>query len=254
MIKFFRKIRQKLLSDLPAGEAGNKFSKYMLYAIGEIVLVVIGILIALQINNWNENRINRQKEAIYLTELKKALEGDLRGEFVPADMRYASILKGAEKTMNLIENEVPVPSDSSAIYFWEFAKPEWDFVFNMGAFENLKSIGMDIVSNDSIRSRISALYSYSYPNIREVNQNYIRYFDVQVSPLLYSNFKLSRNQNFTKSELEILKSNIQIFNTLKLLRVRRIFLHKMLIIPVRKEVEALIDAIEIELDKLEYII
>ena len=49
MIKFFRKIRQRLLSE-------NKFSKYLFYAIGEIVLVVIGILIALQINNWNENR------------------------------------------------------------------------------------------------------------------------------------------------------------------------------------------------------
>ncbi|MFT7066002.1 MAG: hypothetical protein ACJAUO_001580, partial [Sediminicola sp.] len=49
MIKFFRKIRQKMLTE-------NKFSKYLLYAIGEIILVVIGILIALSINNWNENR------------------------------------------------------------------------------------------------------------------------------------------------------------------------------------------------------
>jgi hypothetical protein len=49
MIKFFRKIRQQLLIE-------NKFSKYLLYAIGEIVLVVIGILIALSINNWNEKR------------------------------------------------------------------------------------------------------------------------------------------------------------------------------------------------------
>lgn len=56
MIKFFRRIRQNLLSEnLPSGQAG-KFSKYMLYAIGEIVLVVIGILIALSINNWNEER------------------------------------------------------------------------------------------------------------------------------------------------------------------------------------------------------
>ena len=49
MIKFFRKTRQKLLQE-------NRFSKYMLYAIGEIILVVIGILIALQVNNWNEER------------------------------------------------------------------------------------------------------------------------------------------------------------------------------------------------------
>tara|TARA_R110001632_G_scaffold54410_9_gene133342 strand:+ start:1623 stop:2381 length:759 start_codon:yes stop_codon:yes gene_type:complete len=58
MIKFFRRFRQRLIfENLPSGQAG-KFSKYLLYAIGEIILVVIGILIALQINNWNENRKN----------------------------------------------------------------------------------------------------------------------------------------------------------------------------------------------------
>lgn len=49
MIKFFRKIRKQLLTE-------NRFSRYFVYAIGEIVLVVIGILIALQLNNWNEIR------------------------------------------------------------------------------------------------------------------------------------------------------------------------------------------------------
>ncbi|PTL99430.1 MAG: hypothetical protein DA407_16790 [Bacteroidetes bacterium] len=62
MIKFFRHIRKSLLME-------NKTSKYFKYAIGEIVLVVIGILIALQINNWNENRISRNKEKLLLKEL-----------------------------------------------------------------------------------------------------------------------------------------------------------------------------------------
>jgi len=55
MLKFFRKIRKDLLSD-------GKTGKYLKYAIGEIVLVVIGILIALQINNWNENRKDARME------------------------------------------------------------------------------------------------------------------------------------------------------------------------------------------------
>jgi len=58
MIKIFRKIRQNLLME-------NKTGKYFKYAIGEIILVVIGILIALQINNWNENRKNKITEADY---------------------------------------------------------------------------------------------------------------------------------------------------------------------------------------------
>lgn len=63
MINFFRTIRQKMLSE-------NKFSKYLLYAIGEIILVVIGILIALSINNWNDHG----KEILKKNNLLKALK------------------------------------------------------------------------------------------------------------------------------------------------------------------------------------
>jgi len=70
MISFFRKIRQTLLAE-------NKFGKYLLYAIGEIILVVIGILIALQINNWNQQRIEGEKEKVYLKNIKRDLQYQL---------------------------------------------------------------------------------------------------------------------------------------------------------------------------------
>lgn len=63
MIKFFRTIRQKMLNE-------NKFSKYLIYAIGEIILVVIGILIALAINTKNEKRETRLVELKYLSGIK----------------------------------------------------------------------------------------------------------------------------------------------------------------------------------------
>ncbi|MFT6995452.1 MAG: hypothetical protein ACJA1P_002197 [Maribacter sp.] len=69
MIKFFRKIRQKMLTE-------NKFSKYLIYAVGEIVLVVVGILIALSINNWNEKQINHNKLADYIRGMKDDLLTD----------------------------------------------------------------------------------------------------------------------------------------------------------------------------------
>ena len=55
----------------------NKTGKYFKYAIGEIVLVVIGILIALQINNWNQGRIEQNKEQTYLSNIKRDLENQL---------------------------------------------------------------------------------------------------------------------------------------------------------------------------------
>ena len=64
MIKFFRKIRQNLLSQ-------GKTGKYFKYAIGEIILVVIGILIALQINNWNEYQKDRKSEQLRLHKIGK---------------------------------------------------------------------------------------------------------------------------------------------------------------------------------------
>ena len=67
MIKFFRKIRQKTLNE-------NKFSKYILYAIGEIILVVIGILIALQVNEWSNQRHQAKAEEIVLTQLQNDLK------------------------------------------------------------------------------------------------------------------------------------------------------------------------------------
>ena len=66
MIKFFRKTRQQLAYD-------NNVSKYLRYALGEIVLVVIGILVALGINNWNENRKNKHAERIVLNNIFKNL-------------------------------------------------------------------------------------------------------------------------------------------------------------------------------------
>ena len=59
MIKFFRKIRQKMLTE-------NKFSKYLIYAVGEIILVVIGILIALQLNSWNDHRVRNPRFQVFI--------------------------------------------------------------------------------------------------------------------------------------------------------------------------------------------
>ncbi|HDO27070.1 MAG TPA: hypothetical protein ENH02_03035 [Bacteroidetes bacterium] len=66
MILFIRKIRQRLLAE-------NKFTKYLIYVIGEIVLIVIGILIALSIDNWNSKQISHGTEFAILKEMRRNL-------------------------------------------------------------------------------------------------------------------------------------------------------------------------------------
>tara|TARA_B100000902_G_scaffold296602_1_gene283614 strand:+ start:1945 stop:2679 length:735 start_codon:yes stop_codon:yes gene_type:complete len=89
MIKFFRKIRQNLLTK-------NKNSEYLKYAVGEIILVVIGILIALSINNWNEERNNFQKQEL----LTKNIIEDLKLDFIHINKSLSEV----SGQMNLIDN------------------------------------------------------------------------------------------------------------------------------------------------------
>ena len=93
MIKFFRKIRQKLLAE-------NRFSKYLLYAIGEIILVVIGILIALQINNWNEHAKSIKLEKTYYCKIAEDLQVDIKN----IDSSMATIDKRLETTERFLKN------------------------------------------------------------------------------------------------------------------------------------------------------
>jgi hypothetical protein len=94
MIKFFRKIRQKMLTE-------NKFSKYLLYAIGEIILVVIGILIALGINNWKNNSENRKIENNYYCQLLSDLKKDKQQLQFLIEENQKSIETGKELIKNL---------------------------------------------------------------------------------------------------------------------------------------------------------
>ncbi len=102
MIKFFRKIRQRLLKE-------NKISKYLLYAIGEIILVVIGILIALSINNWNESRKKTENLNYIYATIIEDLKRDNKevdtiiSEFVMKKITIDNILNGTQDRESYIQ-------------------------------------------------------------------------------------------------------------------------------------------------------
>ena len=104
MIKFFRKIRQNLLME-------NKTGKYFKYAIGEIILVVIGILIALQINTWNEGRKNIAKEQQILIQLKDEYNTNLL-QLEQKITHRKRIIKAANKVLEHFDAPSNVNTDS----------------------------------------------------------------------------------------------------------------------------------------------
>lgn len=153
MIKFFRKIRYNLMEQ-------NKIGKYLKYAIGEIVLVVIGILIALQINNWNTHRLNEIKEEKILLEIKHNLNEDLQN---------------IERILN--ENAIKIEAIDTSFYFMSKMNKKPSFAKELAnqmstltnydlfhptrvAFDNMISSGsIDILLSDKLRNDISRYYS-----------------------------------------------------------------------------------------------
>ncbi len=155
MIKFFRKIRFDIMEK-------NKTSKYLKYAIGEIVLVVIGILIALQINNWNEGQKQKELEIKYLTEIRNSLESDLPD--IEFNIEFnRSKLNSHQVILQYIDGELGY-SDSLSFHFSNLLFNTRTLV-NTSAYENLKSRGLEIISNDSLRMSITRLYAFEFHNL-----------------------------------------------------------------------------------------
>ena len=165
MIKFFRKIRQKLLTE-------NKFSKYLLYAIGEIVLVVIGILIALQINNWNEYQKERQSEQLVLREIRDNLKYDLK-DFESNLITLQNKVISSKTILKALNNDTPY-NDSLGFYFtYLTAFPHFSSKTN--GYKLLQSKGLEIIINDALRNSITDLYEDRYQYILTIEKERINY-------------------------------------------------------------------------------
>jgi len=149
MIKFFRKIRQSLLSE-------NKFSRYLIYAIGEIVLVVIGILIALSINNNNEDKKARKQEIKCLKNLQIDIQKELdnndtiisfRDKKAKAGVRMLSYQK-LESTQDIFEFEGTIQT----IFWWT------TFIPTNNTYKELISSGkLNYIKSDSIKNYLLEL-------------------------------------------------------------------------------------------------
>ncbi|MEM8928884.1 MAG: DUF6090 family protein [Bacteroidota bacterium] len=177
MIKFFRRIRQRLLSE-------NKLRKYLIYAIGEIILVVIGILLALQINNWNESRILAKTEKKLLSEFKSNLQTN-----VQRLTQYRTLDRIAINSMYLVENHIMNRKryHDSLSYHFHNIQVVFDPQFVKSAYNRAQANGFNTISNDTLIQKLVNLYDEKYEFMITTFESNDFFFKT-IGETLYSSF------------------------------------------------------------------
>jgi len=205
MIKFFRNIRQHMIKE-------NKVSNYLLYAIGEIVLVVIGILIALQINNWNETKKKHQTEINILSEIVLNLDIDLKNLNLKIEENNTYIRHNT-KVLHHLQNEMPINDSLKRHYARLYG--HGNFQPNTIGFDNLKSMGIEIIQNEDIRKAVSELYSLKYFYTVEDRRTVVRKFQELQLEALNNNLKITISREIAEPiNFNELQQNIPFQNTL----------------------------------------
>ncbi len=153
MLRFFRKTRKKLLEN-------NKVTKYLLYATGEIILIVIGILIALAINNWSINDQNRQQEQFYLKALKT--------EFITSQLKLEKLIEvnklnyenAKEIAVFITSEEAPSEQELSKLIYEALAYNISYNPNNSVLNELINTGGLKVITSESLRLRLTSWESF----------------------------------------------------------------------------------------------
>ena len=198
-MKFFRTDRQNSMTI-------GKTSNYLKYAIGEIVLVVIGILIALQINNWNETRKDNKKEIYLLAQLQKEFKADsiLLGRYI--NITNNKVVQG-RKVKRTIENKeynisidsiVPDAFFNGRLVLFEAYIPTFDEIISSGSLDILKNNDLkNLIKNYKSNNETlkTFLYSESQKRKADYNSHLYKYFDSEIMTLLWETSPEDRNRN-----------------------------------------------------------
>ncbi|GEM_PF-1943661 len=166
MIRFLRKIRQQLINE-------GKLFRYLAYAFGEIVLIVLGIFIALQLNEWKAKKNNLQTEINILGELQE----DLRNtelDFSEGIEFDGEVIKYKQVIIDVIDKDIPW-NDSLQTYFTYFNY--WHtYTIHSTAYHSLENWGINNISSDSLKRQIVYVFQTCVRNIEtaRINEDGIR--------------------------------------------------------------------------------
>ncbi len=241
MLKIFRNIRRNYLFK-------GKNSSYLKYAIGEIFLVVVGILIALQINNWNETRKKTISEHQILKTIKRSLVNDT--------LMFQGAAKNAQSSNEAIKYLLTKPpfSDTLTATFVR-ALSATTIQANTSAFEQLKSLGLEMVKNDSLRDHLVKHYDFNLVRGIFRNKNNLGDFNANVFYPFYRKHLFFTSSDTTFQDLKYLPKDFD--ELIKNQEFVSLLLEKWLyntqtaddiIANLNQQTTALIKAIDIELN------
>ena len=162
MLALFRRIRRSLIEE-------GRLKKYLVYAFGEIVLIVLGILVALQINNWNVNNGQIKLEEEILTELRENLQGDveLLGFALNGNQQH---INATSIVLRFLQKDISY-DDSLEVHFGNLIGTGF-FTEYRTAYENLESVGVNIIRNNALRQQITSLYSSRYKYVDDLEKEF----------------------------------------------------------------------------------
>ncbi|MEM6516337.1 MAG: DUF6090 family protein [Bacteroidota bacterium] len=157
MIKLFRRIRYNLMGNDKTGSTASPSGRYFKYAIGEIVLVVTGILIALQINNWNDQRKLKQQELTYYCKISEDLKTDIEN----INRTLVSLKERKNSAKRLLINLLKIQHDK-AVLFEDYlgAVRSYDYIPTKAAIIDITSSGkLENLKNRELKNEILNHYS-----------------------------------------------------------------------------------------------
>lgn len=191
MLRLFRKIRYRIFGEVSGTEKQSNTGKYLKYAAGEIVLVVIGILIALQVNNWNEDRKDRALEKEILIQLESEYQNNLKDLLAKNVLRKENIMSSALWLLSAIDkNTLDANLDSLNYHLGKtIIVPSFDPV--NGISQELISTGkLQLIQNDSLKVQLTQWPSIVEDFLLREEKIYASFIYDQYIPFLIDNYQI----------------------------------------------------------------
>jgi hypothetical protein len=173
-----------------------RLGRLLAYAIGEIVLIVIGILIAFQLSTWSETRKAKDIELETLKDIKAAFESD-RGDLDLNVRLYNSVITSCDTIVALLDNKLLYKQKMNR----HFSRAYMGVVFlnNVGPYETLKSRGLETISNDTIRNKVIRIYEYDYKFLLKIESQLLDYVSAVEKDFYPLNFDQTALPIYTES-------------------------------------------------------